>query len=187
MKKALIIVDIQNDYFEGGKYELVNALDAAKHAQQVLDYFRTYHLPIFHIQHISLSESATFFLPHTSGAEIHQLCAPQSGEKVLVKHRPDSFIDTGLKEELEACGIEAVVICGMMTHMCIDTTVRAANQNGYPVELIEDACATRDLEWNGIVIPANQVQGAYMAALSGSFAKVYQAEEWFMATEKCND
>ncbi len=66
----------------------------------------------------------------------------------------------------------------MMTHMCIDTTVRAAAALGYEIDLIADACATRDLTWEGMMIPAEQVQGAYLAAMSGTFATVYRAEAW---------
>lgn len=66
----------------------------------------------------------------------------------------------------------------MMTHMCIDTTVRSARNHGYSVALIEDAVATRDLLWHGITVPADQVQYAYMAALNGTFAKVQKADAW---------
>jgi nicotinamidase-related amidase len=181
MKIGLVLVDIQNDYFKGGKYELVHPEQAAMQANKVLTFFRKQNLPIFHVRHISTNPGASFFLPDTVGAEFYKDCWPIEGEEIIIKHRPDSFLNTNLKEKLEEKGIDTLVMGGMMTHMCIDTTVRAASAHGYAVELIEDACATRDLEWAGNKILADQVQNAYMAALSGTFAKVSKSDEWIEA------
>lgn len=178
MKVGLILVDIQNDYFKGGKYELVNPEQAAAQAYKMLTFFRQQKMSIYHIRHISLKPGAVFFIPDTTGADFYNACSPLEGEEIIIKHKPDSFLDTNLKEKLEEKGIETLVVCGMMTHMCIDTTVRAASNYGYSVELIADACATRDLEWRGTTVIAEQVQNAYMAALNGTFAKVYKAAEW---------
>lgn len=178
MKKALILVDIQNDYFQGGKYELFEPEQAAKQAKELLDFFRLNRLPIVHVRHISLSPNASFFLPDSVGSEIYSGCRPMEEEDVVIKHRPDSFLSTSLKEKLDAKEVTELVICGMMTHMCIDTTVRAANAYGYSIELIEDACATRNLEWKGTKVPAQQVQNAFMSAIDGSFATVFSAKKW---------
>lgn len=181
MKKGLLLVDIQKDYFPGGKHELLNPIQAAERAREILEFFRRNGLPVYHIRHISERPNASFFLEGTTGSEIHPICAPIEGETVLIKHRPNSFLGTRLKEELDSNRIEALVICGMMTHMCIDTTVRAANTLGYPVELIEDACTTRDLEWNGTTIPADLVEKAFMSAIDGSFGEVVRAKNWLEA------
>ncbi len=178
MKQALILVDIQNDYFKGGSYELVSPEQAAIQAKKILTLFREQRWPIYHVRHISTSPSAKFFLPDTEGSEIHQDIYPLDGEQIIIKHRPDSFFGTNLKEKLDESDIDMLIICGMMTHMCIDTTVRAAVNYGYSVELIEDACATRDLKWNENTIKAEQVQNTFMAALDGSFAKVLKADAW---------
>ena len=66
--------------------------------------------------------------------------------------------------------MEKLIVCGMMTHMCVDTTVRAAMDYGYEVTLVADACATKDIEINGEVIPAETVQKTYIASLAGIFA-----------------
>ena len=181
MKKGLVLVDIQNDYFKGGKFELVSPEKAAKRAYEVLSFFRKLNWPVYHVRHISLKQDASFFLPDTPGADFYNECRPLDQEEIIIKHKPDSFLNTRLKEKLEEKGIDTLVICGMMTHMCIDTTVRSASYHGYSVELIEDACATRNLEWCGVTIPADQVQNAYMAALDGTFAKVYKGEAWLEA------
>lgn len=181
MKTALILIDIQNDYFPGGRYELAGPEQAAEKAKRMLDAFRQRAWPVFHIRHISMEPDAGFFLPGTTGSAFYEGCKPCEGEKILIKHTPDSFLSTGLKEQLDEERIDSLVICGMMTHMCIDTTVRSASGLGYPVELIEDACATRDLAHRGSTVEADRVQLSFMAALDGVFAKVTKAEEWLTA------
>ena len=178
MNPALLLIDIQNDYFPGGKWELHRAEQAASQAGKILAHFRDRHLPAFHIQHINLKQGAAFFLPDTPGAEIHPLVAPQPGEEHIVKHAPDSFYRTDLQARLERRKIDHLVVCGMMTHMCVDTTVRAARNFGYGITLIENACATKDLLWNETSIAAYTVQAAFMASLSGTFAEISTAAPW---------
>lgn len=183
MKPGLILIDIQNDYFKGGKYELVNAEQAAEQAHKILDFFREKQLPIYHVRHINLKPDAAFFVPDTEGSEFYKEVSPLPGEDIIIKHKPDSFIDTNLKEELNKKQVDTLVICGMMTHMCIDTTIRSAGNHGFSVTLIEDACATRELKWGEITVSAEQVQCAYLAALNGRFAKVQNAKEWIRERE----
>lgn len=178
MKSALIIIDIQNDYFEGGAFELVNPVQAAEQAKKVLNAFREKHLPIFHVRHINLGPGKTFHLNETYGSEIHSIVAPLPDEKVIIKHAPSAFLQTGLSKELQDLGINHLVICGMMSHMCIDTSVRAAQDYGFAVTLIEDACTTRDLAWNGTKISAEIVHNTIMASVNGIFAKVVRTEEF---------
>jgi nicotinamidase-related amidase len=172
MKSALVLIDIQKDYFARGKNELFMPNTAAEKARMLLDYFRQKNLDVFHVQHISTSENAGFFRPNTEGAEIHPLVFPTPNEPVIVKHYPDSFLETRLEQELRSRQIDLLVICGMMSHMCIDTTVRSAKRLNFTVLLAEDACTTRDLTWDGTLIPANTVHQTMMAALNGMFAQV---------------
>jgi len=177
MKPALVLVDIQKDYFPNGRMEVVGAVEATQVAQRLLIFFREKNLPIVHIQHIAARAGATFLVPNTEGINFHGSVAPFSGEPVIKKNFPNSFRDTALQEHLASRGIKELVICGMMSHMCIDTTVRAAFDKGYQCMVAHDACATRNLVFNGIDIPAAHVHGAYMAALAAVFAKVLSAEE----------
>ena len=172
MKKALLLIDIQNDYFTGGRNQLVNTEQAADKAKQVLDLFREKNLLVFHVQHISLEEDATFFLPNSDGSQINASVSPQQGEGIIIKHTPDSFFQTDLNEQLMAQRIKELYICGMMSHMCIDTSVRSAKRLGYDVKLIADACATEDLVWSGEIIPAEIVHKTFLASLEGIFADV---------------
>lgn len=126
MKTALLLVDIQNDYFPNGKMELRNAVEASEYARQLLQYFRQTNQPIFHIQHVSFGDHATFFLPNTEGVHIHESVRPLQNETVILKHYPNSFRETNLLQKLQKLKIERIIICGMMTHMCIDATVRVS-------------------------------------------------------------
>lgn len=171
MKKALLIIDVQNDYFKNGKCELFKSEEALKVIEDLLKQFRTNKMPVYFVQHVS-SQGAAFFEADTKGAEIHQAIRPLDDEKVIIKHYPNSFQKTTLQYELEKQGIDELVVCGMMTHMCVDTTVRAAYELGYHITLISDACATKDLEWNGRKLTAEEVQAVYMASLHGKFANV---------------
>ena len=178
MTTALIIVDVQNDYFARGAMELVGMEAAAGVCQRLLTAFRAVQQPVFHIQHLSNRPGANFFLPDTRGAEIHESVRPIAGEALLVKHFPSAFRDTDLHPLLQQERIDELVICGAMTHMCIDTTVRAAFDLGYRCNVIADACATRDLEFDGKTIAAAEVQTAFMAALSLPFARVLSSTEF---------
>jgi nicotinamidase-related amidase len=120
---------------------------------------------------------ATFFLPATRGAEIHEAVKPQGGETVIEKNFPNSFRNTPLQAELDKRGIKNLVVAGMMTHMCVDATVRHAADLGYKVTLIGDACATRAQSYGGETVPARQVHAAFLAALNGFYAKVVKNHE----------
>ena len=181
-KQGLVLVDIQNDYFAGGAMALQGMEKAAENAERLLRKFREQGFPVFHIQHISARPGATFFLPGTAGAEIHHSAIPQPGEIVIEKYFPNSFRNTPLLEKLTASGVKTVVICGAMTHMCIDATTRAAFDYGFRCTVIEDACATRDLSYKGKTIEASQVHGAFMAALSAPYATVITADGFIGVT-----
>lgn len=177
MTTALLLIDIQNDYFPGGAMELVGATEAAVRAAKLLAAFRAKSLPVIHVQHLAARPGATFFLPNTSGAEIHASVRPNGDEPVIQKNFPNSFRDTRLLEHLRGARISRLVVAGMMTHMCIDTTVRAAADLGFACSLAHDACATRSLSCNGVQVSAENVQVAFLAALNGLFAKVLSTDE----------
>jgi nicotinamidase-related amidase len=138
-------------------------------------------MPILHIHHENLSENAHFLLPGSEGSKIHHSVAPVDGEKVILKHFPNSFRETDLKQELHSLGVERVLIAGMMTLMCIDATCRAANDFGFDVVVLSDACAARALEFNGVTVPAQQVHAAFLSALQMFYADVTETDS-FLAT-----
>lgn len=178
MKSCLILVDLQNDYFPGGRMELVGSEAAAAKAQLLLSAFRKEELPVIHIQHLSLHSGATFFLPDTEGAKINPLVTPQKDEIVVAKNFPNSFRGTPLLEILKNEGIGNLVTCGAMSHMCIDATTRAAFDLGFHCTVVEDACATKDLNFRGRTIRAADVHASFMAALAAVYAKVVSTREF---------
>ncbi|MBS7009084.1 cysteine hydrolase family protein [Anaerostipes sp.] len=181
MKKALLIIDVQNDYFAGGKCELSHPESALDTVKTLLCSFRKENLPVFYIQHLS-DGNTDFFIPGTSGSHIHKAITPLETEKIIVKHHPNSFYKTNLQSELKKKGITDLVLCGMMTHMCVDTTVRAAKDRGYHVTLISNACTSKDLKWNGVTLPAATVGNVYMASLDKKFADVMTSEQYYKLT-----
>lgn len=177
---ALIIVDLQNDYFASGKWPLVGIEQAAENAASVLAHFRAQSLPVVHIRHEFPSEEAPFFVPGSEGAHIHASVAPQesAGEAVILKNSVNAFLNTGLHEHLQAQGIEQLVVVGAMSHMCIDAATRAASDLGYKVTVLQDACATHDQAFNGVTVPAAQVHAAFMAGLGFAYAEVVDTAAW---------
>jgi nicotinamidase-related amidase len=177
MKTALLLIDIQNDYFPGGKMEVKGSTEAALAARKLLTYFREHALPVIHIQHVSVRPGATFLLPDTPGVEIHESVTPLPDEKVFRKNYPSAFRDTLLLDHLKERDLDKLTICGMMTHMCVDSTVRAAFDYGFRNVLVSDACATRDLSYDELVIPAEQVHAAFVAALGAMFAQITTVDD----------
>jgi len=174
---ALVIIDIQNDYFPGGAMELEGADAAAEKASRALKSFREKKLPIIHVRHLSTRPGSTFFLPGTKGAEIHSSVTPQTGETVIEKNFPNSFRATALQDHLGRLGVKNLVVAGMMTHMCVDASVRQAADLGYKITLLGDACATRAQKIAGETVAARQVHLAFLAALNGFYAKVIDTHE----------
>jgi nicotinamidase-related amidase len=178
MKTALMMIDIQNDYFSKGAMPLSGSKEAGENAKRILERFRADGLPVIHIQHIATRPTATFFQPGTAGAEIHNSVKSHDGETIIIKHYPNSFRETELLACLQATSITDLVICGMMTHMCVDSTVRAAKDFGFNCIVIGDACATKDLEINGELLRAGNVQQSFLAALNYFYAMVKTANQY---------
>ncbi len=172
MTTALVLIDIQNDYFPGGAMVLVGMTEASRHAAAALAHARAQGWPVVHVQHLAANPGATFFIPGTPGAEHHASVVPVAGETMVVKHFPNAFRDSTLGERLGQANAKKLVIVGAMSHMCIDATTRAAFDMGYDCTVLADACATRDLSFNGATVPAAQVHAAFMSALSSPYARV---------------
>lgn len=171
-KTALILIDIQNDYFDGGLMPLDGMDAAAANAARLLAGARTRQESLFHIRHIAASAEAPFFRPGTTGSEIHQTVRPATGETVIEKTRPNSFVGTGLEAALRETGINRVTLCGAMSQMCVDATARAAADLGFSVTIIADACAAASVSFGGVSVPSEHVHAAIMAPLAASYGKV---------------
>lgn len=169
MRVALVLVDIQDFYFSGGVSELDQPKEAALKAKRVLEFFRENNWPIVHVKH-----------QFSPGGNINELVRPVTGEKVVEKTEVNAFKGTDLLTYLNEKNINKLVVAGMQTHMCVEAAVRAASDFGFDVILVDDACATRDLEINGCIIKSKDVHLSTLVTLK-SYAEVIRAEE----IEKC--
>jgi len=177
MSRALVIIDIQNDYFPGGRMELVGAEEAAGRARELLSAFRETGEPVFHVQHLFQGDDAPFFAPGSEGAEIHPAVRPEGDEQLIVKHYPNAFLETPLADQLKDAGVDDVVICGMMTSMCVDASARAAVDLGFRTSIAADACAAPNLTSGDEVISGETVHKAFLAALGSLIADVRDTDE----------
>ena len=175
LSRALVIVDIQRDYFPGGAHPLHEPHAAAVAARSVLERFRADSEQVIHVQHVWDSPDAPFFRPGTDGVEIHPDVAPDGAELLITKAEPNAFLRTPLEAELRTRDIEELVVCGMMTSMCVDATVRAASDLGFTVTLVHDACAAPSLSFAGVDVPAPAVHAAFIGALAQGYASVVDA------------
>lgn len=174
---ALLVIDIQAFYFPEGMVPLVAPEAAAEKARKLIDAFRKAGRPVIHVQHLPKGVDT----PDPTGIEaqyrIHPEVLPQKGEMLIGKHHANSFRDTALLNDLRKLGIKKVVVIGMQTHMCVEAAVRAAADLGFEVTVAHDACATRDLTFDGVTVPAAQVHAAALAAMNGSYATVVSTSE----------
>jgi nicotinamidase-related amidase len=180
-QQALIVVDIQNDYFPNGKWPLVGADAAADNAARIIKATRDAGHLVVHIRHEFTRDDAPFFTPGSEGAQLHPKVMNRADEQVVLKHFINSFRETELKAILDQHDIDDLVIVGSMSHMCIDALTRAAVDFGYTATVIHDACASRDLEFNGLTVPAAHVHAAFMSALGFGYASVVSTDEFLTA------
>ncbi|MDQ3060875.1 MAG: cysteine hydrolase [Pseudomonadota bacterium] len=180
-KRGLIVVDLQNEYLSTGKLPLVGIEAAAANAARVIADARSKSIPVFHIRHEFANGEATMFVPGSDGVQIQPAVAPVGDEPVIVKNHINSFRQTDLKQQLDARGIEEVVVVGAMSHMCVDAVVRAAADMGYPVTVLHDACATLDVAFGDVTVPAAQVHAAMMAAFAFGYGTVKSADDYLAA------
>ena len=183
MSVGLLIVDIQNDYFPGGKWELDGSEKAENVAGNLLTFFREHKMPVVHIQHVAKADSP-FFVPGTPGVEIRPLVKPLPNETLIQKNFPNAFRETKLLDHLRSQGIDQLVITGMMTHMCVDAAARAATDFGFECRIAQDGCATRTLNLNDKTVPATEVHAAFLAALNGAYGRVLPADSIMKELQK---
>ena len=171
-RSALLIIDVHHFYFPGGAAALVEPERASRNAARILGSYRSSGDLVVHVRHAA-----------SEGAEIHEHVVPREGERVFTKTEVSCFNGTDLLAYLREEQVTELVICGMMTHMCVEAAVRAAHDLGFDVTVIGDACATRDLEFGGATIAAADVHASTLATLSRTYAKVVTTEE-FLAGER---
>lgn len=181
MKPGLVVVDLQNEYLPTGKLPLSGIEAAVANASRVINHARSTGIPVFHIRHESDSEDAAIFIKGSIGAQIQPAVAPDGQEPVIVKKHINAFKETDLKQRLDAFNVQEIVVMGAMSHMCIDAVVRAAADMGYPVTVLHDACATLDLTFRGVTVPAAHAHAAMMAAFEFGYGTVKSVDDYLSA------
>ncbi|WP_233569619.1 cysteine hydrolase family protein [Falsibacillus albus] len=131
---------------------------------------RSSETPIFYVQHNE--KEGEPLESGTKGCEIHPEIAPDIGDVIIQKFTPDSFFNTNLGEELKKKDIEHLVLAGIQTEMCVDTTCRSAFSKEYDVTLVSDAHST----WNSTEITAQQIINHHNGLLSW-FADIVPAKK----------
>ncbi len=178
-KRALLLIDIQQDYFPSGAFPLSGMDAASKKAAALLTWARNQRMSVVHVRHEDLDPETTFLKAGSDGCTIHSRVAPTDGEAVITKNFPNAFRESSLSETL--AGIDEVIISGAMSNMCVDATSRAAFDLGFEVTVIHDACAACELEFNGQSISDTQVHAAFMASLSAAYGAVMSSDELLAA------
>ncbi len=171
---ALLIIDIQDFYFPGGDLPLKEPGKAAANASLLADHFRNNGMPVIYIKH-----------NYEPGGSINILVKPAPGDMIFTKDKANSFVGTGLEDYLRKQHIDTLVICGMQTQMCVEATTRAASDLGFTCILVEDACTTRDLNYNNYVIRAADVHYSTLATLK-SYASVVTTSEYLESVKGSN-
>ena len=166
-KTALLLIDIQEFYFPNGYNALVEPEPASQQAAIVLDYFRKNKELVVFIKHAVKKDSL-----------IHSSVLPIEGEKVITKQEINSYLNTDLLSYLQKNSIRRVVICGMMTHMCVEAAARASADYGFEVVIISDACATKDLVFGNDTVLAKDVHVSTLATIENYYGKVLTVNEF---------
>jgi nicotinamidase-related amidase len=175
---ALLVIDIQNFYFEKGRIPLVGSVEASLKAKRVLEKMREKKNPIIHIAHIPKIAEGKYADPNDFQNQFHENVKPLPNEKIVIKHFYNSFKETELLEYLNSLGIKNLIITGMQTHMCVEAATRAGKDLGFDITIIEDACATRDLKYKDETIPAKTVHLTVLSELNGSYARIINLDEF---------
>jgi len=169
---AVIVIDIQNEYFPGGKMPIPDGMKALQNSKRIVEFAHKNGMPVFFVQHLGAADGP-LFAKGSRFAEFHKDLQPGKNDRVISKATPSSFVGTDLQQQLDALGIKQLIVTGLMTHMCVSSTARDAVPLGYSVIIPEDATATRDLAtWNNKVVDHQILQQSALAAVADVFAEI---------------
>ena len=145
MSTALLVIDLQNDYFPGGKFPLWNTDVTLQNIERAIERAKAKNIPVILIQHIADSSKgiAPFFNGGTSGAEVHsRILSAAPKAPIIVKQFADSFVNTTLADTLARLGVTVLLVCGMMTQNCVTHTAISKSAEKYKVSILADCCTT---------------------------------------------
>mgnify|MGYP002788347070 CR=1 FL=1 len=143
MSKALLVIDLQNDYFPDGKFPLWNVDAVLQNIERAIAAANDRGIPVIHVQHVAKQGMAPFFNEGTFGAEIHpRIRAAAPNAPIVVKEYADSFEKTDLEDTLSRLGVTELLVCGMMTQNCVTHTAISKAAEKYDVTVLPDCCTT---------------------------------------------
>ncbi len=176
-RSVLLVIDVQDFYFDGGFMPLEGSVEASLSAAAIIERFRALAWPVVHVQHLPKDRSTPGQDVQPAAYRIHENVVPIPGETVIGKHHANSFRDTNLLATLQQLEARHLVIVGMQTHMCVEAATRAAADLGFQVTVVHDACATRALEHGDTTVAAADVHASTLASLDRSYARIIGGKE----------
>jgi len=176
-KRALLVIDVQNEYFTG-KLPVSYPANSFENILKVIDYSDKVNIPVVIVQHSSIIPEKTTFIKGSDEWELHDKIKEVNFQHYVEKNMPSSFVGTDLQEWLDTNGIDTVVISGYMTQMCCDTTARYAKHLGYNVEFLSDATGTLSIENKGGKVSAEELHRSILVAQAMGFSEVLSSDEW---------
>lgn len=177
MKRALLVIDVQNEYFTGG-LPITHPENSLEKIVTVMDTAYQNEIPIVTVQHSSPQADAKTFRRGSHGWQLQPQIAKRPYDLLLEKQMPSSFAGTNLEQWLRDRGVDKVVICGYMTQMCCDSTSRDACHRGFGVEFLSDATGTLDITNAAGAISAEELHRAILVTQAMRFGKVLSTKEW---------
>ena len=177
MKRALCVIDVQNDYFQG-RHAITHPADSFARILEAIDAANAAGIPVVLVQHTAPEGSTGEFRKGTPGWEIAPDVLGRPHDIVIEKRLPGSFTGTHLEKWLRGRGIDTVTIAGYMTQMCCDTTSRQALHMGFRVEFLSDATGTHDFSNSAGAVTAEELHRAALVTQASRFAEVMTVHEW---------
>lgn len=173
---ALLVIDFQNEYFSG-KMPIPDGMRALHNAQRLIAFADQANIAVFHVQHVTPA-GAPIFAKDGDTVKFHSEIQPATHHTVVQKSSVSVFPTTDIDQRLKAANIKTLIICGLMTHACVSGAARDAVPLGYEVLVIDDACATRDLDTvDGGVLPHAVLHRASLATIADTFGDILTTEQ----------
>ncbi|MBW4611864.1 MAG: cysteine hydrolase [Desmonostoc vinosum HA7617-LM4] len=177
MKRALLVIDVQNEYFTG-KLPVTYPSGSLDNILQVMNIAREQGIPVIVVRHTQPSEDSPIFKKGSQAWELHPEIAKYPYDLLIEKNLPGSFTGTELENWLRDQGIDTVVISGYMTQMCCDTTARQASHLGFAVEFLADATGTLAFKNDAGAATDEELHRAILVAQDTFISKVINTSKW---------
>jgi nicotinamidase-related amidase len=182
MKRALLVIDVQNEYFTG-RMPVTYPKGSLSNILRAMDAADACGIPVILIQHTAQKPDAPTFRRGSKEWELHSSVLSRGHECIVEKHLPGGFTETGLSAHLRRLGADTVTICGYMSQMCCDTTARQANHQGYAVEFLSDATGTLALSNYSGSITAEELHRCVLVTQAAGFSKVLSTDDWIQLSK----